>query len=58
MAYDGDGGVTFGADGNKEQNNGCLQNIETNDLFDIIIFHYDGVKTDTHQQNVQPVIDL
>jgi hypothetical protein len=57
MFDDGDGGSPFGSDGNKKQDNGCLQNAQTDYLFDNVSLDDDAIQADQHQQDVDPPID-
>jgi len=53
-----DSGLVFSADGNEKQDDGSLQNVHSDDLFNQVVFGDDGIQADHHQCDVNPIIQL
>ena len=55
---DRNGSIVFSADGDKEKDDGGLENVQTDNLLDEVVFGDHGPQTDHHQRNVDPEVDL
>ena len=44
-----DSGLVFGADRNEKQDDGGLQNVHSDDLFNQVVFDDHGIQADHHQ---------